>query len=249
MICRHMLFFRMEYNLPSYSRSLFSKRWWRIKCNSEVIEESSNIANDETDCKRDRNVIEEETKEVVIDTHKTSKVLTPSDKYHQMNPKVRQIGELMMAHGSPMFSSYLSELDAVEEKVRDGRPLFERDDKVEKNISLLTFKSKLKSKGRPKGTSKLCSFNRGKADRRKKVVRNQKGRKVKEDCLTNLKKVCLNSLKDDCLNNPKGEESSIILDNNDNQSRIEGITIIQNIDISYETQGLSYFVLLLQIIK
>ena len=184
LVCRHILLLRKEQKLPLFSRDLFDRRWWRQSPEDKENDhedghngegEGLTSVQDTDDMAQVEDSVEDgdtRDKQEVVDA------LDGIDKFRIVRPLLDQISELLAAHSTKKFGEYVEEMKLVECRIRNGESIFKSEEagveKENKNedkdkYSDLRFKPKLKTVGRPKGSTRHCSFNKRKGIRASKA--------------------------------------------------------------------------------
>ena len=170
--CRHVLFFRENSSVPVFDTELFN-----VKYRRDLSDSMCGPA-------RDLNVADilprldiEDSDDDDYGLSNAEIPLSNEDKYITYSPILHRISDLLQRFGTEQMKEYVQELLQVEERIRFGRPIFQMkedvpcDNLIDKyqssnaNLNLIEksekgefhmkFKSKVKSRGRPKGKSKV----------------------------------------------------------------------------------------------
>ena len=170
--CRHLLFFRENARVPVFDTELFHVNYRRIHKDSI------------SDTARDLNVDDIFPGLDIEDSDDDTNVEIPmskEEKYISYSPILHRISDLLQRFGTEQVKEYVQELLQVEERIRFGCPIFQlkedvpcidlsdnknqscnvdlnSGEKIKKGEFHMKFKSKVKSRGRPKGKSKLSYF-------------------------------------------------------------------------------------------
>ena len=198
--CRHLLLLRRHQGLPLFSKELFQPQDLAGSRHSLLAEEQEQEGEEgSSDQPPPVDDVDEQGRPV--------KVLTPGQKHNIVFPKLQRLSNLLSSSfGQEAFLRYVEELDEVEARVRRGKSIFNNEDLMsesdrdgdgsqndddvtdpfeaidnsEETGFKIKFMSKVKSRGRPRGTGASKTSFKRKASAGKKSIPKKKSRVQEE---------------------------------------------------------------------